>query len=59
MFYGIRKIDVFLVKTCGSYEQHMQNVEKEILKLEPEYYFLENYTESNSFVTRIVVFQER
>ena len=55
----LEKVDVFLVKTCGSYEQHMQNVEKEILKLEPEYYFLENYTESNSFVTRIVVFQER
>ena len=56
----LEKVDTFLVKTCDcSYEQHIQNVEKEILKLEPEYYFLENYTESNSFVTRIVVFQER
>ena len=59
-FMELEKVDIFLVKTCDySYEQHIQNVEKEILKLEPEYYFLENYTESNSFVTRIVVFQER
>lgn len=56
----LEKVDSFLVKTCNcSYEKHMQNVEKEILKLEPEYYFLENHTESNSFITRIVVFQER
>ena len=56
----LEKVDAFLVKTCDySYEQHIQNVEKEILKLEPEYYFLENHIESNSFVTRIVVFQER
>ena len=56
----LEKIDIFLVKTCDySYEQHMQNVEKEILKLEPEYYFLENHIESNLFITRIVVFRER
>lgn len=36
----LEKVDSFLVKTCDcSYEQHMQNVDKEILKLEPESIF--------------------
>ena len=36
-FMELEKVDSYLVKTCDcSYEQHIQNVKKEILKLEPE-----------------------